>query len=200
MPSIVMPSLFKMRVILVLLTSMLLSACSLLPGKQALQQQLSTLDNWQVRGKLSVRSPQDSVTGYLNWRQQNDSYEIFISGPFGQGSSELRGDDQHASLLLPGWQQPRQAANAAQLMQTYMGWNFPVSDIRYWVKGQPSPGSEDSAQYDDNGLLTQLNQHGWQVDYSRYQYQQGQWLPGLIKIKGHNFRFIFAIKEWTLLD
>ncbi|MFC3681120.1 lipoprotein insertase outer membrane protein LolB [Bacterioplanoides pacificum] len=190
-----------MRYFSLLLLSLWLSGCALLTpqgGQQQLQNQLSHIDSWQVRGKLSVRSPQDSVTGYLTWEQQQQDYQLFITGPFGQGSSRLSGSADFAELLLPGWQSPQRADNAEQLMLAHMGWNFPVSDIRHWVKGQPAPGQVSELQFDDNGLLQQLQQHGWQVRYSRYSRHQGYWLPGLIKVSGHNFRFVFAIKEWTI--
>ncbi|MDK2777231.1 MAG: lipoprotein insertase outer membrane protein LolB [Pseudomonadota bacterium] len=180
--------------------TLLLSACaSLTPdaGRAALQDNLSDLTHWQVRGKLSVVSPDDSATGYLTWNQDNDDYDLFIAGPFGAGASRLSGSSRQAELTLPGWDKPQRAASAEQLMLQYMGWNFPVSDIRYWVKGQATPGNGASAEFDQYGLLQSLQQHGWTVSYSRYQQQDGYWLPGLIKIRGHDFRFTFSIKEWT---
>ncbi|WP_430459921.1 lipoprotein insertase outer membrane protein LolB [Thalassolituus sp. LLYu03] len=178
-----------------------LTACtSFMPrgGQSELQSQLAGLDTWQVRGKLSVTSPDDTVTGYLTWEQHKQTYDLFISGPFGSGASRLSGSKNKAELTLPGWDNPEVARSPEQLMQTHMGWNFPVSDIRYWVKGQPSPANHADTEYDANGLLSTLRQHGWEVKYSRYQQQNGYWLPGLIKISGYNFRFIFSIKEWTL--
>jgi outer membrane lipoprotein LolB len=186
---------------MLLMQLLILSSCTLLSpqiGQQSLQQQLSEIDNWQVRGKLSVTSPHDSVTGYLTWNQQDSDYQLFITGPFGQGSSQLKGSDDIAELLLPGWDQPQQASSAEQLMLTYMGWKFPVNDVRHWVKGQPAPGDQADTRFDESGLLQELKQHGWQVRYSRYSKQQGVWLPGLIKVTGHHFRFVFSIKEWTI--
>lgn len=187
--------------LLCLMLAISLSGCaSLFPqgGQEALQQQLSGIEHWKVRGKLSVVTPQDSVTGYLTWDQQETDYRLFITGPFGQGSSQLSGSAKHAELLLPGWDQPQTADSPEQLMILYMGWKFPVSDIRHWVKGQPAPGNDARVQFNEAGLLNELQQHGWQVKYSRYSRQQGFWLPGLIKVSGHNFRFVFSIKEWTI--
>lgn len=193
----------SIKVALALLLVSLLSSCaSMLPQgtSKELQQKLSMLDNWQARGKLSVVSPDSSNTGYLTWKQQQQAYDLYISGPFGAGASRLQGNQQQASLLLPGWKEPQYAASAEELMLIHTGWNFPVSEIRYWVKGQPIPKSKVKAEFNDNGLLDSLEQHGWTIRYSRYQQQNGYWLPGLIRISGHDFRFTFAIKEWTLYD
>jgi len=189
---------------ILLSASLLFTGCaSFTPqgGSRALQSQLNEINSWYVRGKLSVVSPEDSVTGYLTWDQNKEKYDLFISGPFGSGSSRLSGNNHQASLLLPGWDKPQTAPSAEYLMQQYMGWNFPVDDIRYWVKGQLSPDLEDnseSVKYGEDGLLKSLRQHGWEVSYSRYQKERGYWLPGLIKIRGHDFRFTFSIKEWTI--
>ncbi len=180
-----------------------LSGCAVLmpsQGKDTLQANLAELKHWQVRGKLSVRSPDDSVTGYLDWDQNKRDYDIYIAGPFGQGATRLSGVPHSASLTLPGWDAPQFAESPEELMETYMGWNFPVSDIRYWVKGQPSPNAKSSAEFDEYGLLSVLRQHGWEIRYSRYQQQNGYWLPSLVKVTGHDFRFTFSIREWTLHD
>ncbi|MDF1763970.1 MAG: lipoprotein insertase outer membrane protein LolB, partial [Oleibacter sp.] len=191
-----------------LLCALLLSACaSFRPqgGQETLQDQLGALSHWQVRGKMSVRTPDDSATGYLDWKQNGREFDMYIAGPLGQGATRLTGDANMAALTLPGWEGARYAESPEQLMQMYMGWNFPVSDIRYWVKGQASEStfsqSTDSAnstpaittEYDDYGLLSQMTQHGWVITYSRYSQYKGQWLPGLVKMSGYDFKFIFSI-------
>jgi len=185
---------------LILLISMSLSSCSIFnlqQDSQQLQKRLNQIQQWQVRGKLSVVSPDDAVTGYLTWQQDKEDFDLFLSGPFGQGSSRLVGNNGQATLTLPN-QEPVNAPSAEYLMARYLGWQFPVLDLRYWVKGQASPHSDFTEVRDALGLLESLQQHGWQVEFSRYQSQSGTWLPGRVKITGHDFKFIFAIKEWSI--
>jgi len=179
---------------------MSLSSCSIFnlqQDSQQLQKRLNQIQQWQVRGKLSVVSPDDAVTGYLTWQQDKEDFDLFLSGPFGQGSSRLVGNNGQATLTLPN-QEPVNAPSAEYLMARYLGWQFPVLDLRYWVKGQASPHSDFTEVRDALGLLESLQQHGWQVEFSRYQSQSGTWLPGRVKITGHDFKFIFAIKEWSI--
>jgi outer membrane lipoprotein LolB len=185
----------------ILIIGMSLQGCSIFNLQQdssVLKAQLDQIQSWQVRGKLSVIDKQQAVTGYLTWRQDDDNYDLFLSGPFGQGSSHLIGNSQYASLSMGG-EDAVLADTAEQLMQQHMGWQFPVLDLRYWVKGQASPNSSATEVRDPIGLLESLQQHGWQVQFSRYQRQGNTWLPGRIKIKGHQLKFIFVIKEWTIL-
>lgn len=184
------------RILPALALSLMLSACSFLQVKQD-DQGLNALDEFQVKGKLSVRNPEDSVTGYLTWDQNGDAFDLFISGPFGQGTTQLEGDPDRATLSLPG-REPVSARSAPDLMQAYLGWQFPVLDLRYWVKGQASPKAHFEAQYDEQGLMTELQQYGWNIEFSRYSQHSGLWLPGRIKITGRDYKFIFVIKRWTL--
>lgn len=187
---------------LMLFISMSLSGCSIFnlqQDSQLLQQQLNNIQQWQVRGKLSVVSPNDAVTGYLTWQQDKEDFDLFLSGPFGQGSSRLVGNNGQATLTIPN-QEPVKAPSAEYLMARYLGWQFPVLDLRYWVKGQASPNSTSTEVRDTLGLLESLQQHDWKVEFSRYQRKGGTWLPGRVKMTGHDFKFIFAIKEWSIHD
>ena len=190
----------RIRFICVACLLVLLQACSVLPSKDQQEGELGQLQSWQIQGKLSVRNPRDNITGYLTWEQKNDHFDMFISGPFGRGASRLEGDNHAASLLLPDWPEARHADSPEALMQEHLGWQFPVRDIRYWVKGQPSPNSEHEATYDSYGLMQTLSQHGWEISFSRYQRYGDQWLPGLIKMKGFDYQLILAVNQWTLND
>jgi outer membrane lipoprotein LolB len=185
---------------LILFIGMSLTGCSIFDlqqDSQILEKQLNALQQWQVRGKLSVVSPNDAVTGYLTWQQDKEEFDLFLSGPFGQGSSRLVGNSSQATLTLPN-QDPVNAPSAEYLMARYLGWDFPVLDLRYWVKGQPSPHTPFTEVRNTLGLLESLQQHGWKVEFSRYQPQADTWLPGRVKIIGNDFKFIFAIKEWSI--
>ncbi len=189
-------------VILALMITVSSGCTHLLPqgGSEQQQRSLNELQHWQVRGKLSVTTPDDNVTGYLTWQQQHDEFDLFIAGPFGQGASRLQGNDQQAKLTLPGWDNPVTATTPEQLMAQHLGWHFPVRDIRYWVKGQASPTHPADIEFSELGLTQRVQQHGWDIRFSRYSQQQGYWLPGLIRMQGHDLRFTFAIREWTLHD
>ncbi len=185
---------------ILLLAQLAVSGCSLMGlqlEEHVREKQLNQIQNWQVRGKLSVVTKEDAATGYLTWQQDSEDFDLFLSGPLGQGASRLVGKNGKASLTLPN-KDPVYAPSAEYLMQRYLGWQFPVMDIRYWVKGQVSPNSRSTQVRDNLGLLESLQQHGWQVQFSRYQRQGDVWLPGRIKMIGHDFKFIFAIKEWTI--
>lgn len=81
----------------------LLAGCAGLTSREAVQgkgdpaqwrehkQQLSSLDGWQINGKVGIRAPKDSGSGTLFWLQRQDYYDIRLSGPLGRGAARLTG-------------------------------------------------------------------------------------------------------------
>lgn len=188
-------------VFLILMLNVVLTGCSLLPQKKDNQAKLAKLQHWQINGKLSISHPKNHVTGYLTWKQNKTDFDLYIAGPLAQGATRIQGGSKQISLLLPGWQAPQTADSATDLMQKHLGWSFPIDDLRYWIKGMQSPRqSSKNIQYSANGLLEGLQQDDWIITLSRYQYQSGNWLPSRIKVLGKQYRFILAIKNWTLYD
>lgn len=186
--------------ILIIMLTVLLHGCSMLPVRNGADVEPQTLRHWQIQGKLAVRHADDSVSGYLTWEQNRDRFDLFITGPFGQGATRLSGDSHRASLQLPEWPQPRYADSPEELMETALGWQFPARNLTYWIQGLAGPDSEATTSVDHYGLLESLTQDGWTIRYSRYQRNGEHWLPGLLKISGHDYQLTLAINQWTLHD
>ncbi len=192
----------------------LLNACSsTAPRPQAEQpplldshqhrQQLSQLQHWLLEGKIGLRHPDNSGSANLQWQQRADDYRIHLSGPLGQGASQLRGSSRGVTLEQAG-QPTRYAASAEQLLTDSFGWQLPVSHLYYWVRGIPSPLSPiDQQQQAADGTLQQLRQSGWQLSYSRFSPQittdnQPLYLPGKIVAQRDQLRLKLIIKRWQL--
>lgn len=180
--------------VFLILTLLLLGGCSTFT-KPKLDIALSDL-NWQARGKLSIVSPDENATGYLTWSQLGNAFDIYLAGPFGSGATRIMGNQDSAAIKLPGMKQPQIAPSAEELLLRYTGWNFPVSEIRYWLTGAASPNYSAETIQNEAGQLVELQQFGWRVRFSRYQEHNNRWLPGLIKISQGPYRFTFAIRQW----
>ncbi|MDM3871531.1 lipoprotein insertase outer membrane protein LolB [Porticoccus sp. W117] len=180
-----------------------LAACSNLPpqNKQPLpdwqlhQQQLQTLQQWHLNGKLAFRSPAESGSASLRWQQQQQQYQMRLSGIFGIGTTYIEGNDQQVTLRQGDEQLV--AANSQQLTGDLLGVPLSVEDLTYWARGIPTPSGTITAQsHDPQGLLSQLEQDGWQLAFSRYR-QSGQWLlPGKIDGQKGELSFKLVIKRW----
>lgn len=196
------------RCLLLLLTLLFVSGCahrgSLTPPQDVVehQRQLQAISDWQLIGKLGIRTAGDSGSASLKWVQQRANYQINLSGPLGQKSMIITGTPEKVRLEQTG--EPVQEAKTAEaLIKQSAGWTLPVAQLAYWVRGVPAPKLRIShLQQNDSGLLDQLMQGGWSISYSNYRDQTFNGtilpLPGKVTAEYEDVRLILVIREWQL--
>ena len=168
------------------------------------QRQLATLNHWQLSGKLGIRAPSDSGSASLQWQQEGRRYRIDLSGPLGQKRMLINGRPGRVTLEQAG-QKTRSATSAEALIAQVANWNLPVTQLSYWVRGLPSPSTPiDELLKNDQGLITQLQQGGWQINYYGYSEYifNGQSLPLPQKIIAQyaDLRLTLIARSWQLED
>ncbi|MGF6692929.1 MULTISPECIES: lipoprotein insertase outer membrane protein LolB [Pseudomonas] len=157
--------------------------------------QVSTLDGWQISGKVGIRAPKDSGSGTLFWLQRQDYYDIRLSGPLGRGAARLTGRPGKIELEVAN-QGRYQAETPEALLEEQLGWRLPVSHLLWWVRGLPAPDTRSRLTLDGASRLSHLEQDGWQVQYLSYVEQNGYALPERIKLSGENLDVTLVIKDW----
>jgi outer membrane lipoprotein LolB len=157
--------------------------------------QLSSLDGWQISGKVGIRAPKDSGSGTLFWLQRQDYYDIRLSGPLGRGAARLTGRPGKVALEVAN-QGRYEARTPEALLEEQLGWKLPVSHLVWWVRGLPAPDSKSRLNLDADSRLANLEQDGWQVEYLSYAQQSGFWLPERIKLHGPDLDVTLVIKDW----
>lgn len=185
------------------LLAALLSACA---GQQpqpptAADSPAAQLQHWVIQGKLGVRSPGDNGSANLQWWQRSaQNYRIHLSGPLGAGATVINGTPAGVSLQR-GSEPPIQARNPAQLTMQILGWPLPVAEMYYWVRGMAAPGIPvESQQQDNRGQLQNLQQAGWNLNFSNYLNAGPYVLPTRIVAETQQaagpVKVTLVIKEW----
>jgi outer membrane lipoprotein LolB len=197
--------LFRHLSLLLLITT--LAACSNLHQRETLElggdsqawqvhrQSVEPLDAWLIHGKLGVRSSQESGSGTLYWEQEQERYDIRLSGPLGRGATQLQGDNRGIVLDIAG-QPTMRAASAEELLEEQIGWRLPVEHLLWWVRGLPAPDSPSRLQLDTQSRLARLNQSGWTIEYSRYQTVGDMQLPQRMQLSGHDVLLTLVVTSW----
>lgn len=164
---------------------------------QAHRATVQPIQSWTLHGKIGVRSPQESGSGTLTWVQQQEEYDIRLSGPLGRGATRLQGSKQGVVLDMAG-QPTLQARSAEDLLAQQTGWRLPVEHLLWWVRGLPAPDSTSRLQLDPQSRLARLAQAGWTVEYSRYQEVNGLQLPQRLQLSADNILLTLVITQWNL--
>ena len=162
------------------------------------QQQLAQLQRWSFSGRLAIKDANDeSWSASLRWQQDGDSYDIQLSGAFGQGAARLSGHDGYAVIEMA--EHSALTANSAEaLMQQQLGWSMPVQGLKYWLLGMPVPGSVGQTAFNEVGRLQSLRQSGWQVRYRDYLDVDGLELPRKLELENPRLRARLVIDRWQL--
>jgi outer membrane lipoprotein LolB len=170
------------------------------PTEQALAQRaaLSRLARWQAQGKLKVVVKAGREFASFDWQQSKQNYAINFFGPLGYGSSWLKRTSKGVTLESPG-HHIRFAATPEALLQQTVGWQAPISELQYWIKGLPAPvGQVISATTDPNGVYTGFVQSGWQLTLSGHRLESGVWLPGRLVAERQGVVVTLVITRWVL--
>ena len=195
-------------IVRLLLISLLLSGCAHKLPKAPLisedwpkhQAQVEAIKNWQATGKLAVKVPNGGESANLKWLQTGKAYQIDLNGPFGSGKLTINGLPNKVTLTEAG-QAPQAAKTAEELIRKSSGWNIPVTQLAFWVRGLPDPNT-NITRFTPNaqGLLGELEQLGWKVSYGDYlsvaTATEPIAMPGRIVAEFKDVRLTLVVREW----
>ena len=159
--------------------------------------ELAKLVQWDVEGKLAVYTANKNNSGNLTWRQRKEYYDLLITGPLGQGHLHIEGSPGLVIATTPDEQ--AQATSIEALFAEHFDWQFPMAELRYWVRGIANPATDAELTYNDSGELATIIQAGWQVEISKYESVSGLPMPAKITITGDDIRLKLILKNWTNL-
>lgn len=165
---------------------------------QAHRQQMTTVQQWQLNGRLLTITGHETWSTGINWRQQGEEYRIMLIAPLGQGSLLLEGDLEQVTLQ-PHDGEAQHASDPETLLARQLGWHVPLTALRYWVLGLPAPGAHQH-QINEFGLLQTLQQDGWEIEFRDYTERNGLLLPGRIFANNHQAKVRLSIGDWRQLD
>ncbi|WP_404419843.1 lipoprotein insertase outer membrane protein LolB [Marinospirillum sp.] len=178
----------------VLLLVLLFSGCASQPLPPPEPQELQAnaeLWNWQAQGRLAIKDGEERHSANLDWQQQGFSYQLMIFGPMGQGTARLDGQPFRVTLTTSDGQ-TLEASSPESLIRQGLGWEFPLSNLIYWVRGLPAPGQH--LLVDSRNLI----QGRWEVEWRRFTEVDGYSLPSLLIARHGDLKLRLAINSWQL--
>ena len=148
------------------------------PHKVMTSLQIQDENNFNLQGKIGVRTPQQSGSAFFTWVQQQDQFDIELTGILGVGKTQIEGKPSQVTLnsaktgLIT-------AESPEELLEKATGWQAPIMHLAYWVQAKPATQNAQISK-DEQNRLKQLVEDGWTVDFS---YNDGQVLPNKLILK-----------------
>lgn len=163
---------------------------------QVRQAQLREIDAFLMSGR--VTSAELGLRADLRWRESNDGqYELRLSGPFGAGAVELRGNE--AGVEVRNSDGSQYTSDPEGWIRARYGWTLPIAGLRHWALGLPIPEVAADSVLDDRGRLATLTQSGWQLQYTEYRQKNGYDLPRRFEADNGRVKLKLLIDQWDEL-
>lgn len=183
------------RVLGLLLVALILQSCA----SSGVKPDLGNTDNktwfFQAKGKIAMNLQGKNTSANLDWKQEGFKYKISIFSAFGIGAT-IEGAPFFVEASIPG-RSKMQAASLDYLIQRGLDFPLPLSNMVYWIKGEPAPG-----QYNwQKSETPSLEQDGWKIIYANYKSVKGfeQKLPHKIDMSYGGIKVRIVLKEWIKL-
>lgn len=158
-------------------------------------QTLSGIQDWNLKAMIGIRNRSDAGSASMNWQQLNKTYHITLFGPLGTGSYELNGKPGRVELANSSGQH-FYANSPEELLRMRTGWQLPVSDLYYWVRGLPVPNVPAQKKLDGYNHLVLLQQQGWTIQYLRYNSVNHVDVPSKIFLSNPEMDVKIVINQW----
>lgn len=193
-----------------------LSACAGLPqpAPDKIAPGRDALRGYTLDGRFALHHEDKSYSGRLSWRhaesdtpsgageQGNDSDELLLASPLGQGMAEIISNASGARLTASDGR-TYAAENAETLTRQVLGYPLPLRKLADWVRGRPHRSApEEPVELDALARPLRLREEGWRIDYE-YDNDAPQALPTRLFIERTNeggFSLRLRIDEWIPLQ
>lgn len=159
--------------------------------------ELQTLSRFGLNGRVAVAVGNQGFNAGLRWTQSAAVTHLALTGPLGAGGVEVTAEGGDLSVVTSNGKRLGNAAARAQL-EDKLGFEPPLTSLRYWILGVPDPAAAASVQLDSQQRLAQLTQDGWQIDYSAYMPVGAEWLPRLLTLRRQDVRVRMVVDGWQL--
>ena len=170
----------KFSLILMATSTLVLTGCQRYTQPQApsVSQVPAAANNFSLQGKIGVKTPGQSGSAFFTWVQQQDEFDIELSGILGVGKTQISGTPGQVTLnsaktgLI-------QAATPEELLQRATGWQAPITHLVDWVQAKPAT-TQAKISKDGQNRPIQFLEDGWTVDLS---YNDQAQLPNKLILK-----------------
>ncbi|MEP2651089.1 MAG: lipoprotein insertase outer membrane protein LolB [Paraglaciecola sp.] len=165
------------------------------------QLKLAEQQSWSIKGKIGFKSNKKKQSANLHWQQNSSEYQLNLTTIIGTSILKMYGDKHFSTLITDNG--TYKDNKASRLISRITGWELPVENLQFWVKGQYS--ANEQTVVSEQGLVTQLTPEcsyceNWTIDYSDYQKIQDIWLPHRIILNNHSnsSQLLIKVNTWSL--
>lgn len=141
------------------------TATAATPKPNVIVPTMPTLASQQftINGKIGITTPKQAGSAFYIWTQQGQNFAIELAGAMNAGQTKISYNGQSATLTNE--KGTLNAATPEELLQRATGWQAPISQLPYWIQGQPAPSDTNNKTDSANRLVSAQN-GDWTAEFS----------------------------------
>lgn len=158
---------------------------------------LQARDHFELKGRVAVAAGKDGFNAALRWTQDGERSQVSLEGPLGAGGVQITTTGNDLSIVTSHGDHLDSDAARAEL-GSRLGFDPPLSSLRYWIQGVPDPAAPSQEILDSQQRLQSLQQNGWEIDYTAYAPAPGgSWLPARLTVQRAGVRVRVVVDAWS---
>jgi outer membrane lipoprotein LolB len=162
---------------------------------EARRPQLQGREQFELKGRVAVAAAGEGFNAGLHWAQKGTQTRMSLQGPLGAGGVQVTSDGSTLSIVTSRGERLDSDAAHAELTSR-LGFDPPLSSLRYWILGVPDPAQPAQESLDAQQRLATLTQNGWQIAYNGYSFVGGEWLPARLTLQREGVRVRVIVDGW----
>jgi len=162
-------------------------------------QSLQSIQQFSLQGRVGVQTNSKGFSGSLQWQHNGSNDDIALYSPLGGQVASIKKTITQVTLEDSNGNS-YSAADAETLTQSTLGWRLPLKGLVDWAIGRPTDSPIQESIWNEQGLLTNLHQDGWKIEYQNYAEQNGYVLPGKIFLRSDKLNLKFLVEKWNNVD
>jgi len=156
-------------------------------------QSVLAIKNWQLLGRLSVRSEKESWLATLEWHHDHSADNLALSTSLGGVIAKLTYAN-NAVFLSDAKGSVREVSDKE--LMTLLGYAPPLAHLRFWVRGVVDPQWPMQVKEASNADGKVFEQEGWLVRLSRFRQEGELMLPSKVFIQKDGVKIKLVVDKW----
>jgi outer membrane lipoprotein LolB len=158
--------------------------------------ELQAREHFGLKGRVAVAAGAQGFNARLRWAQDGKRAQVALEGPLGAGAVHIDATGSDLDIVTANGARLTSDAARAEL-NARLGFDPPLTSLRYWILGVPDPASPADETLDPaRHHLTRLEQDGWRIDYGGYIAVGSEWLPARLTLERADVRVKLLVDDW----
>jgi outer membrane lipoprotein LolB len=156
---------------------------------------LEKLDRYGLNGRVAVAAQGQGFSASLRYQQEPSRSNLALDGPLGIGG--LRVDLEGEDITIATSRGEKLDGEAARgELERRLGFQLPLTELRWWLLGLPAPGEASVNQDEASGEIRDFTQNGWHVSINARVAGLGFALPQRLTAEREGARLKLLVEQW----